>query len=103
MEVVGADVEALYPSLSDVQVAEIVYKAVTETEVGFEGVNYLEGANYITLNSTAVLRNAGYRHSVGYYHPEDPRMGSGQESKERIQWVHILVTRHSGHFHPTSG
>jgi hypothetical protein len=28
MVVVGADVEALYPSLADTQVAEIVYKAV---------------------------------------------------------------------------
>ena len=31
MEVVGADVEALYPSLSEIQVAEIIYKAIMET------------------------------------------------------------------------
>jgi hypothetical protein len=53
MEVVGADVEALYPSLSEIQVAEIIYKAIMETEVGFRGINYLEGAKYIVLNSTA--------------------------------------------------
>ena len=51
--VVGADVEALYPSLEDVQVADIVYQAVMETEVGFEGVHWQEGARYIALNSTA--------------------------------------------------
>ena len=53
MEVVGADVEALYPSLSEIQVAEIIYKAIMETEVGFQGINYLEGAKYIVLNMTA--------------------------------------------------
>ena len=33
--------------------AEIIYKAIMETEVGFQGINYLEGAKYIVLNSTA--------------------------------------------------
>ena len=51
MVVVGADVEALYPSLSETQVAEIIFKAIMETEVGFQGINYLEGAKYIVLNS----------------------------------------------------
>lgn len=36
MGVVGADVEALYPSLDAIQVADIVFKAVMETEVGFD-------------------------------------------------------------------
>ena len=53
MEVCGADVEALYPSLSDIQVAEIVYQAIMETDVGFEGVDYMEGCKYIAMNSTA--------------------------------------------------
>ena len=53
MVVCGADVEALYPSLSDIQVAEIVYQAIIETEVGFEGVDYMEACKYIVLNSTA--------------------------------------------------
>ena len=47
MEVVGADVEALYPSLDAVQVAEIIYKAIMETDVGFIGINYAEGAKYM--------------------------------------------------------
>ena len=50
--VVGSDVEALYPSLLDTQVAEIIFKAIMETEVGFEGVNYQEGCRYIVLNCT---------------------------------------------------
>ena len=45
MEVVGADVEALHPSLSAIQVAEIIYKAIMETDVEFVGINYAEGAN----------------------------------------------------------
>ena len=49
---VGSDVEALYPSLLDIQVAEIIFKAVLETDVGFEGVNYQEGCRYIVLNCT---------------------------------------------------
>ena len=36
MNVIGADVEALYPSLEAIQVADIVYKAVMETEVEFK-------------------------------------------------------------------
>ena len=53
MVMCGADVEALYPSLSDVQVAEIVYQAIMETDVGFEGVDFMEGCKYIAMNSTA--------------------------------------------------
>ena len=53
MVMVGADVEALYPSLADIQVANIIYKAIIETEVGFEGIDYMEGCKYIVMNSTA--------------------------------------------------
>ena len=42
---VWADVEALHPSLSAIQVAEIIYKAIMETDVEFVGINYAEGAN----------------------------------------------------------
>jgi hypothetical protein len=45
-------VEALYPSLEAVQVANIVYQAVMESKVKFKGVNYQEGARYIVLTST---------------------------------------------------
>ena len=52
MCIVGADVEALYPSLEAIEVANIVYTAIMETEVKFEGVDYLEGCRYIALTST---------------------------------------------------
>ena len=39
--VVGSDVEALYSSLKDTKVAEIIFNAIMETKVGFEGVNFL--------------------------------------------------------------
>ena len=52
MEIIGADVEALYPSLEAVQVANIVYQAVMDSDIKFKGVNYQEGARYIALTST---------------------------------------------------
>ena len=50
--VVGSDVEALYPSLLDTKVAEIIFKAIMETKIEIEGVNYQEGARFIVLNFT---------------------------------------------------
>ena len=46
----NCDVEALYPSLKDTKVAEIIFNAIMETKVGFEGVNHQEGARYIVLH-----------------------------------------------------
>ena len=43
----------LYPSLEAIQVADIVYKAVMETEIEFKNINYQEGVRYIALTSTA--------------------------------------------------
>ena len=40
IQVVGSDVEALYPSLHAIEVAEIVYKAVMETNIKFENINW---------------------------------------------------------------
>ena len=50
--VVWSDVEALYPSLLDCQVTKIIFRAIMETKVQFEGVNYQEGARCILLNCT---------------------------------------------------
>ena len=50
--IVGADVESLYPSLEAIQVADIIYKAIMETDVAFKGVNYQEGCRYIALTSS---------------------------------------------------
>ena len=53
IQIVGSDVEALYPSLRAQEVAEIVYKAVLETKIKFHGVNWMEACKYIALTSTA--------------------------------------------------
>ena len=53
MVLVGSDVEALYPSLEDTKVADTIFRAVMETEVGFDGIDFQEGVRYIALNSTA--------------------------------------------------
>ena len=87
--------EALYPSLDAVQVAEIIYKAIMETDVGFISINYAEGAKYIAMNSTAQecrispLRrilpvrssNKGVRPGVTGVDPMGPEVGDQQ------QWV----------------
>ena len=52
VQVIGADVEALYPSLEAVEVAEIVYNAMLETKVKFDNVEWLEACKYIALTST---------------------------------------------------
>ena len=43
IQVIGSDVEALYPSLEAVEVAQIVYQAILETDVKFIGVDYHAG------------------------------------------------------------
>ena len=53
VSIIDADVEALYSSLEARQVADIVYKAVMETDITFEGISYQEGARYIALTSSA--------------------------------------------------
>ena len=52
IQVVGSDVEALYPSLEAVEVAQIVYQAILETDVKFVGVDYQEACRMIALTST---------------------------------------------------
>ena len=49
MEIVGADVESLYPSLDDKTVADLVYKAIIESEIKFANVNYKEAVRYLAL------------------------------------------------------
>ena len=52
IQVVGSDVEALYPSLDAVEVAQIVYNAMLKTDVKFKGVNYQEACRMIALTSS---------------------------------------------------
>ena len=52
IQIVGSDMEALYPSLEAVEVAEIVYNAMMDTEVKFDNIDWQEGCKYIALTST---------------------------------------------------
>ena len=52
IQIIGSDVAALYPSLEAIEVARIVYNAVMESEVKFEGMNYTEAARMIALTSS---------------------------------------------------
>ena len=45
--VIGSDVGALYPSLSDIEVALICYQAVINSNIRFSNINYRLLARYI--------------------------------------------------------
>ena len=77
---VGADVEALYPSLEAIQVANIMYQAVMDSQIEFKGVNYQEGARYIALTSTEQECRLG-----GCYHGDNMFMVPGQVLLELAQ------------------
>ena len=44
--------EALYPSLNAVEVAQIVYNSILKSKVKFEGVDYTEAVRLIALTSS---------------------------------------------------
>ena len=50
MVIVGTDVVNLYPSLRVDKVVEAVRRAVVDTEVKFDELDYLEMARYVALN-----------------------------------------------------
>ena len=52
IQIVGSDVESLYPSLDAIEVAQIVYKCILETNVKFRGVDYQEACRLIALTSS---------------------------------------------------
>ena len=50
MVIVGSDVQALYPSLQDVDVAIICYEAVMKSSIRFDKINYRLASQYIAMN-----------------------------------------------------
>ena len=52
IQIVGSDVEALYPSLEAVEVAQVVFNAMMKSEIKFRGMNYMEACRMIALTST---------------------------------------------------
>ena len=60
--VVGADADALYPSLDEAMSSKIAKKSVMESKVKIKGVNYKEAARYVALNSSeSEVRFSGLR------------------------------------------
>ena len=47
---VGADVVALYPNLTDLEVANICYGAVMKSKIAFKNINYRKALLYIATN-----------------------------------------------------
>jgi hypothetical protein len=52
IQVVGSEIEALYPSREAIEVAQIVYKSIMESRVKFGGVDYQEACRLIALTSS---------------------------------------------------
>ena len=84
----------MYPSLDAIEIAEIVYNAVLNTNISFENINWMEGCKYIALTSTEqecrigpLKRVLPTRRSVNGTRPgitgEDPL---GKESGSQDQW-----------------
>ena len=48
--VVGADVEALYPNLVDIEIANICYDAVIKSKIKFFNINYRKALLYLAIN-----------------------------------------------------
>ena len=62
--VVGADVEALYPSLTDLEVAQICYEAIMNSKIKFQNVNHRKARMYIALNMSKSEQRMSSLHRV---------------------------------------
>ena len=65
IQVVGSDVEALYPSLEAVEVAEIVYEAVLKTKIKLRTLTGWKAANTLLLHLQS--KSVGWAHSRGSF------------------------------------
>ena len=95
MVVMGFDVVSLYPNLDTSKVGYRVKQAVLESNISWEGVNYMEACRYIALNWTeercrsSKLRkilpwrrkNHGSRPGVRGVGPKGPEVGDNE------QWI----------------
>ena len=50
--VIGSDVEALYPSLSDVEVALIIFNAIVESGIKFQNIDFKCMGMYVAMHMT---------------------------------------------------
>ena len=99
MEIIGCDVEALYPSLDIDVVCDTVYQEILDTEVTWGDIDYLEGCRYIALNwDRAQCRNSGLRRVLPVRRSKNgTRPGvagpgpMGLEIHDQEQWVFPAV------------
>ena len=47
--IVGADVEALYPNLLDIEVANICFNAIMKSKICFRNINYKKALQYLAI------------------------------------------------------
>ena len=95
MVLIGSDVSALYPNLDAEQVAEIVYKAVRDSKIKWENIDYLEATRYIALNwdnircRTSTLRRVlPRRRHTGGSRPGMTGAGpAGPDRGDQEQWI----------------
>ena len=50
--VTGADVEGLYPNLSDIEVAQICFEAIMNSDIKFENIDYQKAGKYVAMHLT---------------------------------------------------
>ena len=48
--VVGADVEALYSNLVDIEIANITYDTIMKSKINFQNINYRKALLYLAIN-----------------------------------------------------
>ena len=48
--VIGADVEALYPSLLDIEIANICYNTIMKSSISFNNINYRKALLYLAIS-----------------------------------------------------
>ena len=52
LTVTGADVEGLYPNLSDIEVAQICFEAIMNSNIKFEDIDYQKAGKYVAKHPT---------------------------------------------------
>ena len=50
--IVGSDGEALYPSLSDIEVAMICFDAIMQSDIKFQMINFQVDGTYVAMHLT---------------------------------------------------
>ena len=52
LTITGADVEGLYPNLSDTEVAQICFEAIMNSNIKFEDIDYQKAGKFVAMQLT---------------------------------------------------